>query len=160
MSPDQYEQITSEIVAGICAQASALVAYTPKFGRTCKVLGKSGYRHQIDVCLTTQTHLYLIECKRWEDRIGVAEVMTLAARGNDVAAEHTDKIVHVILASTKGASRNSLKLASFFRVQIEIVKSASEFGMQIGNYIHLGIADTAVASDSCDMEVINRSRAG
>ena len=142
MSPEEYERITSEIVAGICEQSPALSVSRLTFGKTSKVLGKSGYRHQIDVCLTTESTIYLIECKRWNAPIGIDEVMILAARGNDVAAE-SKKIVHAILASTKRASKNAVKIASVFNVKLEIVQSPIEFGMQIGKFISVGIASSA-----------------
>ena len=159
MSPDEYERITSAIVAGICEQAPALSAYHPTVGKKSKALGKSGYRHQIDVCLRTDSAIYLIECKRWKDSIGIEEVMVLAARANDVAAE-SRKPVHAILATTIGASKNAVKIASVFQIKLEIVKSAREFGMQIGKYISVGLVSSAMATDNCEAEIVNRPIAG
>lgn len=159
MSPDEYEQITSDIVAGICGSAPALSSYRPTVGRTSKVLGKSGYRHQIDVCLETDSAIYLVECKRWKDPIGIQEIMVLASRGNDVAAL-CGKKVHAIIASTKGASKHAVKLAKLFQISIEIVRSPHEFGLKIGNYISVGVLATAAATDSCEAEVSKSSRAG
>ena len=153
MSPDEYEHVVSEIVADICKHAPQLVAVRPIFGRTCKACGKSGYRHQIDVFFRTEKEIYVIECKRWKDRIGVAEVLVLAARAHDIADANKGKHVHAILASTQGASREAKKLAKHFGIQIEIVQSANEFGIQIGKLISVGLHNKAVATDSIDMQI-------
>lgn len=160
MSPDEYEHLVSEIVNEICAHAPALAGFSASYGKTNKVAGASGYKHQIDVSLTARTHIYLIECKRWNDSIGVAEVMVLAARMKDIADANRTIKAQAILASLKGASRGALKLAAHFGIQLEIVKSASEFGMRVGQFISVGLHVSAVASDSIELEVRKKSPVG
>ena len=160
MSPDEYEQLVSEIVNEICTHAPPLAGVSAKYGKANKIPGRSGYKHQIDVSLSTNKDLYLLECKRWKDAVGVAEVMVLAARMNDVADANREIRVHSILASTKRASRGARALAAHFGVQLEIVESPLQFGMQVGKFISVGLHISAVASDSIDVEVRKKPRAG
>jgi len=148
MTPSEYEQVVHDIVDQIRANAPELAGSILGFGRRCKVMGVSGYHHQIDVALETDTNIYLIECKRWEDRIGVDVLLVLAARVHDVQQSRPGKHVRGILTSTNGATPNAKKLAVAFEVEIEIVRSTAEFGMRIGKRTSVGIADHAKVTDS------------
>ena len=141
MSPEDYERVVAEIVRGICEGAPELNDIVLGQGRANRLLGASGYKHQIDVSLSSAAKTYLIECKRWESKIGVEEIMTLAARSTDIAQAHEGNIAQAILASTKGATRGAIILARFFNIQLEVVHSAHVFGFRIGKQVRVGVAD-------------------
>lgn len=147
MTPSEYERVVADIVQGICAAAPELKGLTLGFGRNNRHAGASGYRHQIDVSLTGERHIYLIECKRWEAKIGVEEVMVLAARGTDIAQAHDNVTLHAVLASKVGATRGAITLAQHFRIQLETVRSAQEFGFRIGKNARVGVVDRLVITD-------------
>ncbi len=148
MSPEEYETIVSEIVAGICRGAPELSDLKLGFGRRNKLQGASSYKHQIDVSLTGVPNIYLIECKRWDDKIGVEEIMVLAARGTDIAQSRKSVKVHCILATKVGATRGAVTLAQYFGIELEIVRSAQEFGMRIGKRVSVGMVDQLAITDS------------
>ncbi|MGQ0801083.1 MAG: restriction endonuclease [Pseudomarimonas sp.] len=153
MSPKEYEVVVSEIVAAIArcqSDSSAILGY----GGSNRLVGASGYKHQIDVTLKNVSAVYLIECKRWLKKVGVEEVMVLASRGTDISQHQQVGSVHCVLATTVGATRNALVLAKFFNIQIEIVRSAQEFGMRIGRHTQLGAGDGLVLGDSLSMFLI------
>lgn len=147
MTPDEYENVVAAIVGGICHEASDLNDLALGFGRTNRLLGASGYKHQIDVSVSGSRNIYAIECKRWEAKIGVDEVMVLAARGSDILQANVGVAVHPILATRVGATRGAKVLAKHFGVSLEIVQSAQEFGLRIGRHVSVGVAASLSVSD-------------
>jgi hypothetical protein len=157
MTPVEYESVVSDIVAGICIGVPDLAGMKLGFGRANRLSGASGYKHQIDVSLSGPKEIYLIECKRWKSKIGVAEVMILAARGTDIAQSNDGIIVQAVLASTVGATKGAIKLAKYFRIQLEIVQSAQVFGLRIGKHISVGVADSFPIGDHVSVTVTKPS---
>lgn len=147
MTPSEYEQLVADIVAGICAGAPELDGFHVSSGRKNRLSGASGYKHQIDVSLIGQENVYLIECKRWETKIGVQEIMVLAARATDIARAQQDTTVHPILASKIGGTRGAITLAAYFGIQLEVVRSAGAFGFRIGKNVRAGVAEHLVFGD-------------
>lgn len=154
MTPDEYENVVADIVSGICQSAPELCGLVLGVGRANRLLGASGYKHQIDVSLSGGKNIYLIECKRWEAKIGVDEVMVLAARATDIVETNSCATLQAILVSKVGATRGAKILASYFQIQLETVRSAREFGMRIGKNAKVGMADTFRLGDSLTCAVI------
>ena len=154
MTPDEYENVVAGIVSGICQSAPELGGLRLGSGRANRLPGASGYKHQIDVSLSGSENIYLVECKRWEHKIGVDEVMVLAARATDIIQANSGVTFQAILASTVGATRGAKTLANYFQIQLEIVRSAHEFGMRIGKNVRVGIAETLRLGDSLACTVI------
>lgn len=146
MTPSHYEKVVSDIAAGIQSGSSDLSDYRIGYGSRNRIQGASGYRHQIDVSLVGPTEVYLIECKLWGRKVGVGEVLTLVARAADVRDLNQRTHVQCILASNAGLTRGARKIAAHFGIQVEAVKSASEFGFKLGKNIHLGFADAISVS--------------
>jgi hypothetical protein len=147
-------------VRGICDGAPELNGFVLGQGRRNRVPGASGYEHQIDVSLLSVTKAYLIECKRWESKIGVEEVMTLAARGTDIAQVNEGQMIQAILVSTKGATRGAVALAQFFNVQLEVVRSAHVFGLRIGNQVSVGASSGFRITDRATITVVQNDASG
>ena len=141
MRAAEYEQLVSEIAEGICQSAPDLHRLALGSGHSNRIFGASGYSHQIDVSLQETGRIFLIECKRWKDRIGVAEVLVLAGRASDIKACSPECSVAAILVSMRGASQGAQQLAQHFGIAIEIATSASEFGLRIGKFAHQGLSD-------------------
>lgn len=154
MTPSEYEIVVADIVSGICNGAANLGGLKLGSGRSNRLEGRSGYKHQIDVSLSSCTALYLIECKRWDDKIGIQEVMVLAARDTDISQLHPSANIKAILVSKTGATRGAKMLASHFGIDLEIVSSPREFGLRIGRHISLGVADSTALRDDASCEVV------
>lgn len=146
-SPSEYEQLVAEIAAGICAGAPKLKGLVPGFGSKNRLVGASGYKHQIDVSLQAGKKIFLIECKRWEKKIGVPEVLILAARVGDIHDAQPGASIQGILASKVGASKNAKTLADYWGIQLEVIRSANEFGLRIGKYAHAAMSDGITFGD-------------
>lgn len=154
MKPAEYEQLVADIANGIFTTAPELQGLVLGLGRSNQLLGASGYRHQIDVSLQEEKRVFLIECKHWNDRVGVAEVLVLAGRASDIQTQTPNCTVTAVLVSVKGASRGAQKLAQHFGIALEIAKSASEFGLRIGKFVHQAVSDGLGVSDHCEATII------
>jgi hypothetical protein len=156
VKPAEYEQLVAEIADGICQSASELQDLVIGSGHTNQIVGASGYPHQIDVSLQERGRLFIIECKRWKSRIGVAEVLVLAARASDIQSRFQEGSVTAVLVSMRGASAGAEQLARHFGVAVEIATSASEFGLRIGRFVHQAVADGLQMSDHCETSVMRK----
>lgn len=153
MNPDDYEKTVAEIATGIHASVASLHAFKLDSGRVNRLEGASTFRHQIDVSLIGPSEIYLLECKRWEKKIGVDEVMILVARANDILQSREGINVIPILISKKGATRGAAKLARYFGVEIEIVTSALEYGLKLGKHAVVGLHAALAMTDTAIPEV-------
>ena len=84
LSPADYEKLVADIVLGMRQSAPELAMLSLGAGRANRILGASGYNHQIDVSLTGPGGKFLLECKKWNKRAGVESVLVLAARASDI----------------------------------------------------------------------------
>jgi len=85
MNSSEYEALTSK-VARKMTNYTELVNYgTEKHGRGNKWRGASGFVHQIDVSLESNTDVLLVECKRWKSKVNAATFLALLARLMDIA---------------------------------------------------------------------------
>ena len=103
-----YESITKYIYENLGHQDGVVVK---GYGNDCKVKGKSGILHQIDV-LTTHTdgnHNYdtAIECKYWKQKVNKDTVMKLAAIIDDAG------ISKGIIVTRSGFTKYGLEYAKF-----------------------------------------------
>jgi hypothetical protein len=103
-----YESITKYIYEKLGKQAGVKVK---GFGQTCKVTGKSGVPHQIDV-LTTHSdgiHNYdtAIECKYWKDKVNKDIVMKVSSIIEDAC------ISKGVIVTKSGYTQDGLDYAKF-----------------------------------------------
>ena len=103
-----YESITRYIYESLGKQAGIRVK---GHGQTCKVTGRSGVTHQIDV-LTTHSdglHSYntAIECKYWKERVNKDTVMKVASIIEDTS------ISKGIIVTKNGFTKDGLEYAKF-----------------------------------------------
>lgn len=157
LSPDDFEQVVSGIVAGIRLSGSASHGYALGSGRSNRIEGASGYAHQIDVSLSAPSRVFLLECKRYNCRVGVEAVLVLAARASDILEKHQREerqcVVVPILVTTKGATRHALKLATHFGVRVEVVVSAAHYGLKLGHIAAVGLLSALHMTDRVEAEV-------
>ena len=143
MTADEYEVLLADIVTGMQDSSPGLSGELVGCGRKNRILGGSGYKHHIDVSLDLSNKglnkFFIIECKRWKDKIGAGPILVLASRTKDIQEIYPSCTVTPIMASIEGVTGPGRKLANHFGIQIEIVRSGNEFGLRLGKFIHEAI---------------------
>lgn len=108
-----YESITKYIYETLGKESHVNIE---GFGASCKVIGKSGVSHQIDV-LTSEsdgTHTYktAIECKYWNKKVNKDTVMKLWTIMTDSAIERG------IIVSRNGFTPDARKFANHYNIEL------------------------------------------
>jgi hypothetical protein len=138
MTPSQYEKM----LHSIAQSAEREIRKNNKFkefslgvGASNKITGASGFHHQIDVSLKSESHLYLFECKLLSRaKVSVELVLVLAARLTDIKKAHQHLEVKATLVSSVGFTRGAEKLAIHFDIGREINRTDGNHGLQAGRY--------------------------
>jgi Restriction endonuclease len=120
------------------------------FGNKCKIAGKSGVTHQIDV-LTSHSdgvHNYLtaIECKYWNKKINKGVVMKLIEIVNDCNFNKG------VLISKKGFTPDAKKFAEFSNISLVKLKDHNIIGDSENAskiFINLEITQAKLESINC-----------
>jgi hypothetical protein len=117
----QYEAITKYIYESLGRQSGVKVK---GYGKDCKVIGKSGVAHQIDV-LTAHSdgvHEYqtAIECKYWNQKINKDIVMKVAAVVEDA------NISKGVIVSKSGFTPDAIDFARFRNIGLVELREAEE----------------------------------
>jgi hypothetical protein len=158
MTPAEYEILVEELVKELSLSFRDMVGGISGSGRSNKIAGASGYKHQIDVCFTAMPWLVLVECKRWGTRVGVPEVLVLASRLADIKPTLPGQQIWVSLVSQKGASANAEKLARHFDIHIDVAQSAKDYSMRLRSQVNVCSQDGLPISDSYRVEVLRASK--
>lgn len=129
MSPSQYGKFVSEIAERITSKLEDS-APSVKYGLKCKVMGKSGYEHQIDVRLDWPSTLSLIECKKLKltdkkRKVTAEQVLAFESRLRDIRKVEQRK-VHRFIATTNGFQSGAVKLLKYFNIDRLFVTSPKE----------------------------------
>lgn len=108
-----YEEVTKHIYETLGKDARVSVIC---FGSTCKVLGKSGVKHQVDV-LTSHSdgiHIYktAIECKFWDTKVQKDSVTKLAEILEDA------KIDKGVIVSKSGFTPDAIDFAQYKNISL------------------------------------------
>ena len=141
----EYEQRVARVVSKLRRQVPGLESDAVRSGRDSRIPGASGYRHQIDVSVSTPQCLLLVECKRWRRKVGLNAVLAFYARLVDIEkamGNHNRNIVAAI-ATASGFTRGALQLAEHFAVERWHVHNEDEFVCRIMDVIGLGLGDAA-----------------
>ena len=148
-----YENQCRDLIHKI-KNRTALHNYVVGSGAKNKIAGSSGYRHQIDVSLSGENQLFIIELKNLSKSIGVAEILVLAARFIDITAAQPSTKVRASIISTKKPSRNVLPLAKQFGLIVDIVEDLNSYALSFSNQHFIGQLEKIDASDQSDATVI------
>ena len=116
-----YESITAYIYQNLGKQADVKIK---GHGQTCKVTGRSGVEHQIDV-LTTHSdgiHNYdtAIECKYWKKKVDKKIVMVVASIIEDAG------ISKGVIVTKSGFTKDGLKYAKFKKIGLVTLREWNE----------------------------------
>jgi hypothetical protein len=159
MTATEYERLVADIVGGICAADQRFKQLKIRKGRTNRIRGASGHKHQIDVSLHGPKVLYLIECKCWKDKkIGVEPMLVLVSRARDI--QETDKAASImpIIVSQRGPQRGAKLIGQHFHVKIARAKSAREFGVQLGQSIFSATGEPLGLRDTVSVAVVEKPK--
>ncbi|MDT8394496.1 MAG: hypothetical protein RQ761_11670 [Bacteroidales bacterium] len=103
--------------------------------RTEKIVGASGYKHQIDVFLESEKDVLLIECKCWatKNKVPVGEYLKIFGRLKDIEPMYEGKHVRAALVTRSEWQSGVEDLSSAWGGQISLfqVSEAGELGKQI-----------------------------
>lgn len=129
----EYEAITKYIYGAMGAQYGIKVK---DYGPTCKIKGKSGVSHQIDV-LTEQTNgeqqlLTAIECKYWSKKVNKDVVMKLSQIMDD------SDIASGIIVSKAGFTRDTLTFAEHKGIKLVELWGAGENEVNFNKTFEIG----------------------
>ena len=145
--PD-YERLVASLLTTLAPNHPGLTSLTIREGSKSRVAGASGYAHQVDVAILSDSDLFLFECKYWKRRIGVHAVLALAARKMDIQAALPQVRVWAGLVSTQEPTRGARKLAEHFAVSLDTVANPSEYSVRMGTFLSVGVVDGATLTDS------------
>lgn len=154
MTSAEYEELTKQLVVALVKQVDGLQPKAANSGRRNRVMGASGFEHQIDVSIQTSGELHLIECKYWRRRVSPDAVLTLAGRMQDIAAANPNKAIKGALATTHGPSPGAEAVARYFKISSQRVTSAQEFALNYKNEIHLLDGDAAAVTEHVRPELV------
>lgn len=116
-----YESITKYIYETLGKKAGVSVK---GYGNECKVKGKSGVSHQIDV-LTTHSdgiHTYetAIECKYWKDKVNKEIVMKVSSIIEDTG------ISKGVIVTKSGFTKDGLEYAKFKNIGLVELRESTD----------------------------------
>lgn len=151
-----YEELVSTLLDGL-RRGTPLHGYTQHAGARNRIIGASGYAHQIDVSVCNSTNMYLFEAKCLHRPIGVNGLLVMAARKADIAEAFPNINIHASMLSTKQATKNVPALAKYFSINVDIIENLYNYGVSFSNTHFIGFRETAIASSSMDAEVIPKN---
>ena len=126
----EYEQITKLIYETLGKETGVKII---GHGNTCKVKGKSGVYHQIDVLTShsdgNRSYQTAIECKYWKDQVNKETVMKVASIIEDA------EIAKGVVVSKKGFTSDGISYAKYKNIGLvelgELVESDLKDGEKV-----------------------------
>jgi Restriction endonuclease len=124
MSAREYEELVADVYAQLARDDQARVYQDRRYR------GKSGQEHQIDVAVELSALggiqlLILIECKCWNQRVGLEEVLVLSGRLQDIGAHKG------ILVTKTGFQAGALRLARAKGIALVRCEAKGSFKIQL-----------------------------
>lgn len=144
----EYEKIVADLGETLFRAAQNGEKYVVKYGGTNKWKGISGYSHQIDVSAQSNEIVLLIECKNWGSNVDVPPFLTFLGRVIDIRASLSDKKVFGKIVTTVDYDSGVKTLASYYEIDLDIVKNKHEFLLKFQQYGLVGLADKANGKDT------------
>lgn len=123
------------------------------YGHTCKIKGKSGVEHQIDVLTSetdnTGTYRTAIECKYWNKKVTKETVMKLLAIINDTDIERG------IIVSKSGYTPDAQQFAKHCNILIVHLRETGEEDNELQKEFHFFDLRVNIKMNIKSPEVIN-----
>lgn len=114
-----YESITKYIYETLGSEFNIQIL---GYGNNCRIKGRSGVKHQIDVLTFNFVNKFrtAIECKYWNKKINKDIVMKLCVIINDAAIQEG------IIVSKEGFTKDAEKLANFYGIKLVQLRELNE----------------------------------
>ncbi len=146
-----YESITKYIYETLGKEFGVKIK---GYGNTCKVKGKSGVEHQIDVLtlLSDGIHTYLtaIECKYWKEKVNKDIVMKLAEIINDCG------INKGVIVCKNGFTQDGVDYATHKNIEIVELREIKENDLnENSKVIHFGDLELNITTSMKRTEILN-----
>ena len=145
----EYEQLVEKLINKLANWPGVEGIFA---GPGNHIHGASGQPHQIDVSITTETDLILLECKELNRAVELAHSLIFAARLDDIRKANLGKNVTGSIVSTKTAAEGVHRIAAAYNFNVDIVASEEEYVVSITNRHFVGLKASAVFSDSCSWQ--------
>ena len=147
MMSEEQEAHVAEIIRGLTRYHAGGQGVAVGHGSTNRVLGASGFRHQIDVTVALGKDLVLYECKRWGKNVDVEAVLTFVGRVIDIREADPGVQVNPYIVVNEDLTKGAKKLAKHFGIEQLVWKSPAEFGLSLWSSHRAGVSDAIGLSD-------------
>jgi hypothetical protein len=148
MKATDYEQLVAELAHKLVSQPNPGELVTVGWGSKNRIVGASGFKHQIDVSVRDPSRMLLIECKYWKDRIDPEACLAFAARVLDIRDVNKGREVTGRIVTTRSVTKGVRQIADYFNLGVDAVSSTQEYVMRIWHYVGIGLTEGARASDA------------
>ena len=148
MEWETYEQLTAAIYKALGKRHGVTIDC---YGRQCKVTGKSGIQHQIDVLVRHSNGLQdlrtAIECKYWSKKIGKEVVAAFDSCIRDTGIEKG------VMVSRLGFTQPAIQLAQHTRIGLVELREPIESDWE-GRIKEVSIAINHITPEVYDFEIL------
>lgn len=146
----QYEAITKYIYESLGKQSGVKIK---GYGSNCKVIGKSGVAHQIDILATHSDgiHAYLtaIECKYWKEKVDKDIVMKVSSIIEDSG------INKGVIVSRSGFTADGIEYAKYRNIGLVELREVEEKDLEGSPAkIDLGILELRISTTLRRPEIV------
>lgn len=148
MKPTDYEDLVAELAVNLVSRSNSYPLVRIDSGRTNRIAGASGFKHQIDVSVSDPSRRLLIECKYWKKRIDPEACLAFAARVFDIRDANKGRNVTGRIVTTCSVTNGVHQLADYFDLGVDRILSAQEYAIRIWNLVGIGLSEGAVAGDT------------
>ncbi len=153
MTHQEYKVLVRELIGALVEGTPTLRPSQIAGGRSNTVIGASGFAHQIDVSLRTDSCLVLVECKLWAEAVDAEPVLVLTARLADIRDANPSLDIRASLVSTKAATAGAITLAKYFGVSIDVVSGMKEYALRLRDQVFVTFSEGLNLGDNWDAEV-------
>ena len=150
MTPAQQERFVAAVTKSMAEAHEGPGQTAVRSGTRNRILGASGFRHQVDVSVSTVQDLVLYECKYWGRNVGPDAVLAFAARGLDIQHANPSRKVTLSIVVKQDLTSGARLLAEHFGVCRQIAKSAAEFAVAYKSDNQIGTVDGATLGEHAE----------
>jgi hypothetical protein len=141
-----YEKLAKEIVEAVVNASPNLKGAVTGHGPTNRIGGASGFRHQIDVSIEILNEkLLLVECKRYQSKVTVSDMLILIARINDIRKKRSEQVTGCFF-TTKGYTGPAKKVGTFYDIELNTFTGVKPFAVHIAG-------NTFIKPEAMDLNV-------
>ena len=147
-----YEVFVEKLAQRIANSKDIEISGPPKFGTKNKIIGASGFPHQIDVSIEYrsqdgQNRLKLVECKlRSKENIHIEEMLIFHARIKDIQQNVGDIIlVEGNMFTTLGYSKPAQIYADFYQIATNTLQNDLEaWSVSFADQVVIGLRTASI----------------